>query len=145
MGQYYTDLPRYQNMKCRLVTLMSQNDPQKIVGKVTEVLYQNRWVTHSLNDNPSQIRGTMKAWHHYGVLHRDNDEPAIDWENHKKVWYQDGRRHRWGKPAEIYEGGKQWYYLYGIMINDEIEQLGSNPSEDDILATFMRLHFELRR
>lgn len=44
-----------------------------------------------------------------GVRHKDDDLPAIDYSDGDKLWYNNGKRHRKGKPAVIYGKYKAWY------------------------------------
>ena len=37
---------------------------------------------------------SVKKWYKDGVLHRDNDLPAIEFANGNKEWYQNGNLHR---------------------------------------------------
>jgi len=64
-----------------------------------QVYYNN--VLHDVLDNEIE----------YSRLHRENDEPAIIYENGSKFWYKNGQRHREGdEPAYISAcGGKLWY------------------------------------
>jgi hypothetical protein len=52
-------------------------------------------------------------YYYNGLLHRDNDLPAIEWENGSKEWYQHGKSHRLNGPAWEYSDCgikyKEWY------------------------------------
>ena len=46
-----------------------------------------------------------------GLLHRDNDFPAIEWNNGNKVWWFEGKLHRINGPTVEYSNGnKEWWY-----------------------------------
>jgi hypothetical protein len=52
-----------------------------------------------------------KEWYLNNVLHRDNDLPAIEWNNGSKEWWKNGKEHRDGDlPAVVYsDGDKEWW------------------------------------
>ena len=83
-------------------------------------------------------RDGSKRWYVNGLLHRDNDLPAIEYLNGDKYWFVNGKRHRdndlpaiecldgykrWflngkchrlgGLPATEYANGSKYYYIYG--------------------------------
>ena len=43
-----------------------------------------------------------------GDLHRE-DGPAVEWNNGRKEWWINGKRHRVGGPAYIMDRYKVWY------------------------------------
>lgn len=47
-------------------------------------------------------------WYKNGVLHRDNDLPAVIYKENIREWYINGQRHREKKPAVIAFGLKVW-------------------------------------
>ena len=50
-----------------------------------------------------------KEWWQNGQLHR-TDGPAVEWWDGDKRWYQNGQRHRIDGPAVMYaDGSKAWY------------------------------------
>ena len=51
-----------------------------------------------------------KVWFQNGLVHRDGDRPAFEGQNGAKQWYRNGKRHRDGDlPAiEAAEGTKEW-------------------------------------
>ena len=50
-----------------------------------------------------------KAWYINGELHRDNDEPAAE-DHGYKAWFKNGSRHRVkGAAIEYPNGTKSWY------------------------------------
>jgi hypothetical protein len=53
-------------------------------------------------------------WYLNGQLHRDNDLPAIEWNDGDKYWYQHGQLHRENDlPAYIIIGGNKYWYQHG--------------------------------
>ena len=52
-------------------------------------------------------------WRHNGQLHRDNDEPAVIFDDGERGWYQQGKRHRDNGPAVISNTGSSAYYQFG--------------------------------
>ena len=51
-----------------------------------------------------------KEWWFNGVLHRENDLPAVIWANGTNKWYFNGLCHRENGPAIEYANGtKEWY------------------------------------
>lgn len=48
------------------------------------------------------------------MRHRDNDLPAIVWNDGTQYWYQNGKCHRETGPAIIYSNGEKFYYLNGV-------------------------------
>ena len=69
--------------------------------------------------------GTKRWYNSKGILHRDNDLPAIEYANGSKEWYMNGKHHRENDlPAvEWYDGAKYWY------INNEIHRENGPASE----------------
>lgn len=73
---------------------------------------------HSIDDEPAITRYTYghtiyeQRWYDNGILHRNNDLPAISKTNLWKKWYKNGMVHRENdKPAIIYDSGRQeWWY-----------------------------------
>ena len=51
------------------------------------------------------------SWCKDGERHRDDDLPAVIWEDGSLLWYQNGKIHRGDdKPAVIWAHGvKEWY------------------------------------
>jgi hypothetical protein len=69
-------------------------------------------VLHRDNDLPAiEYSSGTKKWYKDGVLHRDNDLPAIEYSDGTKEWYKDGVLHRDNDlPAiEHSSGTKKWY------------------------------------
>ena len=57
----------------------------------------------------------------HGVLHRDNDLPAVITENGTHYWYINGKRHRLYKPAVINADGIHYWYINGNDITEEVD------------------------
>ena len=75
---------------------------------------------HSKCDNCALNNGQQMKWYKCGLLHRDNDKPAVINEHGSISWYQRGLAHRDGdKPAHInkYTYVQVWYQ-HGIIYRD---------------------------
>ncbi len=72
--------------------------------------YQNG-VVHRDNDLPAIIdKYGNKQWYQNGEHHRDHDKPAIEYANGDKKWFQNGELHRDNDlPAVEGAYGKAWY------------------------------------
>jgi hypothetical protein len=67
---------------------------------------------HRDNDLPAvEWNNGDKAWYRHGKYHRDNDLPAYISSSGTKYWYQHGKLHRTTGPAVIYSNGIQYWYL----------------------------------
>ena len=65
-----------------------------------------------------------KRWYKNGELHRDDDLPAIEWNNGTKVWCRNGVKHRDGDlPAVEHTDGTKVWLKYGKRHRD-----GDNPA-----------------
>jgi hypothetical protein len=70
-------------------------------------------------DGPAVIFGYCEKWYKKGVLHRGNDEPAIDFKDGHKEWYVDGLLHREkDQPAIVSHSGKREWYKHGKLHRD---------------------------
>ncbi len=75
------------------------------------------WFTKGLlhrdNDLPAvELTSGEKHWYRKGLLHRDNDLPAKELTSGEKHWYYNGLRHRLNKPSVIWSDGKNDYMAY---------------------------------
>lgn len=60
-----------------------------------------------------------QEWYKDGLLHRENDLPAVIHADGTREWYKDGQRHRdHDLPAIIHSNGKQMWYLNGLKHRD---------------------------
>lgn len=74
-------------------------------------------IIHSLNDEPAIEYMNRKVWYYGGLIHRDDDKPALIIENNIGItnsWYKNGKRHRDDKPAMICSGGCGHYFKNGL-------------------------------
>jgi antitoxin component YwqK of YwqJK toxin-antitoxin module len=54
-------------------------------------------------------------WYKNGLKHRENDLPAIIYNDGTQIWYQNGKLHRENNmPAVIWPDGTQFYYKNGV-------------------------------
>lgn len=73
------------------------------------------WYKHGLlhrdNDLPALISDVTEKWYQNGLLHRDNDQPAvINFEPNYKQWYQYDKLHRDNdQPAIVSDTFQSWY------------------------------------
>lgn len=52
-----------------------------------------------------------KEWYKHGQLHRDNDLPAVIWNNGKDLrWFQNGNLHRIGAAASIHNELEEYFF-----------------------------------
>ena len=84
--------------------------------KCNHIIDQNylRWFQHKQIKlhlvEEKRIKTLGEEWYRNGVLHRDDDLPAVDYKNGVQIWYQNGKKHRNGdKPAKIGLGDQEWY------------------------------------
>ena len=82
---------------------------------------------HREDDQPAvEYADGLKYWYQNGSIHRDGDKPAIEYSVGFKVWYQHGKRHREGdKPAAIYAYGSLEWWTNGKCIKKS--RAFSNP------------------
>lgn len=77
-------------------------------------------IIHSLNDEPAIEYSNKKLWYYGGLIHRDDDKPAIIMKNSNGIsnsWYKNGKKHRENKPALICSSGCVHYYNNGKYYN----------------------------
>jgi hypothetical protein len=60
-----------------------------------------------------------ETWYKNGLLHRENDLPAIIWATGTKFWYKEGKCHRENRPAIIWNDGTKAYYLNDRQVSEE--------------------------
>jgi len=83
------------------------------MGNISEMNKSERDMWNKLKE-PAPIidRWGDKNWcNNAGQLHRENDLPAVIYENGSKFWYKNGNLHRENDlPAVIYlDGYKEWW------------------------------------
>ena len=80
--------------------------------------YPNRTaLIHSITETRN-ANGT-RYWYKDGVLHRDNDQPAIELADGTREWYKDGKPHRTGDlPAVEWADGTRFWYKDGLLHRD---------------------------
>ena len=59
-----------------------------------------------------RIFDDRQEWYRDGLCHRDNDEPAIVFNDGKRAWLYHGKRHRCHGPAIDFRNDA-WWFLYG--------------------------------
>lgn len=67
---------------------------------------------HSFNDEPAEVYQYGNKWYYNGSYHRENDLPAVIWDNGDQEWWYNGKQHRENDlPAIMYNDGyKCWWY-----------------------------------
>ncbi len=73
-------------------------------------------ILHSENDQPAIMyqNGVTRYWYKDGIFHREGDKPAVVRQNGDQHWYKDGKLHRENdKPALVRQNGDQHWYNDG--------------------------------
>ncbi len=77
-------------------------------------------LSHRDNDLPAiEYDNGIKCWYQNGKLHRENDLPAIEGYDGTKCWYKNDNAHRIGNPAIIYHDNTERFYINGIKYTKE--------------------------
>jgi hypothetical protein len=85
-----------------------------------DLFWHYNGILHRDNDKPAIIRGHgVKEWWRHGKQHRDGDQPAIIYDTGDQYWYIDGHLHRENdKPAIVFANGNQAWYKNGRLHRD---------------------------
>ncbi len=100
-------------------------DDVEIVQEYDRIKYYKHNQLHRDNDEPAVIYDNGdKEWWFNGKLTRDGDQPAITFANGTKIWYKDNHLHRDGdEPALVrVNGDKRWYK------NGKLHRDGDEPA-----------------
>jgi hypothetical protein len=62
---------------------------------------------------PAIKRKRYTSWWLNGKLHREDNLPAVEWDNGEKQWYFNGYLHRDDGPAISYPNGLKEFYVFG--------------------------------
>jgi hypothetical protein len=102
--------------------------PMKFIKDIKKYSYNYNLIDNielfiKLN-NGIQLGDRDKYWHKNGLIHRENDKPAIEYPSKNKEWWINGLRHRENdKPAVEWKNGyKQWW------INGELHRENDKPA-----------------
>jgi hypothetical protein len=90
---------------------------------------------HSCNDQPSIIKGTVKKWHRYGILHRD-DKPAIIEDSptkYREEWWYYGVLCTMDRYPAIVEGKNKDYLIW---YEPKYDKAGNICDNDFVNANF---------
>ena len=60
-----------------------------------------------------------KSYTFNGLLHREDDLPAIEWKSGTKDWYKNGKLHRLDGPATILADGSKYWFIEGIEYSEK--------------------------
>lgn len=107
--------------------LHRENDLPAVIRPDGTRMWYRRGMRHRThNDLPAVIlpdgsqlwfredKSYCQHWCKNGKRHRDDDRPAVVWENMAHEWYQNGERHRDGdRPAVIRVDGTQEWWKHG--------------------------------
>ncbi len=79
-------------------------------------LYYKNGLLHRDNDLPAIIEANgTKQWYQNGLKHRDNDLPAMIYSDGSKCWFQNDLLHRENDlPAGIYQNGDLFWFKNGL-------------------------------
>ncbi len=70
-------------------------------------------------ESPTIIRNDS-YWYKNGILHSENDKPAVVGQNGNQYWFRDGKSHRGGdKPAVMYQNGDQYWFKDGYLHRED--------------------------
>lgn len=105
-----------------LVVRYNETDPSSWSTRINDKL-------HSIGDAPAIVSHGEAFWYRDGILHRDNDLPAVVRDSvdlfdlsaeFQYEWWFEGKRHRQNSslPAAIGFFGSQVYYQHGKIHND---------------------------
>ena len=83
----------------------------------TQRWYNSDGLLHRDNDLPAVIKANgYQEWRINGALHRDNDKPAIIYPDSSQEWYINGKRHRDNDLPAVIADGHNFGILIEIMI-----------------------------
>jgi hypothetical protein len=96
------------------ILLFSKEEIIHIAGGYFRTQMSILGIIHSFNDGPAIEYMNKKVWYYAGLIHRDDDKPAIVRKNdngYSNSWYKNGKMHRDDdKPALICSGGCSHYF-----------------------------------
>jgi hypothetical protein len=71
---------------------ISEEELKEVKLTHSHVSFKKNGQIHRDNDLPAVVwENGAKQWLQNSLLHRDNDLPAVVWENGAKYWYQNGK------------------------------------------------------
>ena len=86
-------------------------------------------------DPPTVVEHGIRKWKKDGVLHRDDDLPAVIYPDGTELYYINGQKHREGdKPAVIFPDGTESYYKHGIEYTPESKPSVQQPVQVPVLT-----------
>jgi hypothetical protein len=88
------------------------------------ICYYKDGELHRDNDLPAvEWDNETKFWYQNGLKHRDNDLPAAVYSNGDRKWYQNGKISRLSGPAEIYANGQEYYWVNGKHLTEKKHEI----------------------
>lgn len=87
---------------------------------------------HREDDLPAVIAVTHTAWYFHGILHRENNQPAIVRHRTGKWWYHHGRMHRDDNdlPAVEWSSGMREWFINGKRLRKNGKHVIEHPNGD---------------
>jgi hypothetical protein len=108
--------------------LHSYDDKPAIINRHGKMSWYDHGLIHRDNDLPAIITSEYKTWYKYGKVHRDNDKPARVFSDGFEEWYQNDKLHRENdQPALIHSDFKSWY-RNGLLHRDPDSNGNPRPS-----------------
>jgi hypothetical protein len=74
-------------------------------------------------------QGTIRWYNEAGLLHREDDLPAVEYATGTKQWYKNGKRHREDGPACEYPDGTKCWFINGEQCTETEFNAMSNAVE----------------
>jgi len=60
-----------------------------------------------------EVNDDVTKWYLNGELHREDDQPALEYTQGLNIWYVNGKRHRENGAAVEFPDGKKYWWLEG--------------------------------
>ena len=93
---------------------------ENLLTRINAKIWFKFGLVHRDNDQPAYIDDFEQVWWQFSKIHRNNDLPANITVEGDNIWYQNGRIHRNNDlPTAIYSNGRQLWYQNGKKHRDE--------------------------
>ncbi len=111
---------------CKKIRLLSPVDVIECNGSK---IYTQGGIIHRDDDLPAVIFANGdQIWYQNGLIHRSNDLPAVVFPGWRSIWYQNGLTHRDNDlPAVIIYNGRQEWWQNGLRHRDGGKPAVINP------------------
>jgi len=130
--EFEFDYPAYE------VETYDENKIKIIIDFIGSFYFKHKKL-HRDDDMPAveYDNGTLH-WYKYGKLHREDDKPAIVDNEGGKEWWYGGRRHREDdKPAVTYYQGEEWWVYGARHREDDKPAIITDSTEEWWVGGFM--------